>query len=77
MLLVNKMETKLQSACFLPAVWGRQVTSLWPVGSFSLANASAASFVRWELVPELTAVVSCGDRGPFGLEISVCLWAQG
>lgn len=26
---------------------------------------------------QLTVVVSCGDRGPFGLEILLCLWVQG
>lgn len=77
MLLVNKMGMKLKSACFLPAVRGRQVTSPWPAVSFSLADASAAGFIREGLGPQLAVVVSCGDRGPFGLETLVCLWAQG
>lgn len=74
-LLVSKMEMKPKRACFLPAIEGRLVTSPRPGLSFSLADASAAGFARCVPGPQL-AVVSCGDRGPFGLEISMCLWAQ-
>lgn len=74
-MLVSKMEMKPKSACFLPAIEGRLVTSPRPGLSFSLADASAAGFIRCVPGPQL-AVVSCGDRGPFGLEISMCLWAQ-
>lgn len=76
MLLVNKMEMKLKSACLLPAVGGRLVASPQPGLSFSLADASAAGFIRWRPGLQLAVVSSYGDRGPFGLEISVYLWAQ-
>lgn len=36
-------------------LWGRWVTSLQPVLSFSLVNASAAGFIRWQPGPQLAA----------------------
>lgn len=47
------------------------MTSSQPVLSFSLANASAAGFIRWQPGPQLTAVVSCGNRGPFEMKFCV------
>ena len=77
MLLVNKMEMKLKSACFLPAVRGRRVLTPWLAVGFSLMNASATGFVRRGPGPQRAVIASCGVIGPFGQETSACLWAQG
>lgn len=47
------------------------MTSPQPVLSFSLADACSAGFIRWQPGPQLTAVVSCGNRGRIYQPVSV------